>query len=89
MISADMMREILQNSELIRQILPTAQQLKILKYIDNKEVTSNDLAVFFNISIANAGGQLSKLHRNGWLRRSDVGDPTGGSMYVYKNTLSV
>ena len=64
-------------------------QLKILKYIDNKEVTSNDLAVFFNISIANAGGQLSKLHRNGWLRRSDVGDPTGGSMYVYKNTLSV
>ncbi len=89
MISADMMREILQNSEMIRQILPTAQQLKILKYIDNKEVTSNDLAVFFNISIANAGGQLSKLHRNGWLRRSDVGDPTGGSMYVYKNTLSV
>jgi predicted transcriptional regulator len=89
MISADMMREMLQNSELIRQILPTAQQLKILKYIDNKEVTSNDLAVFFNISIANAGGQLSKLHRNGWLRRSDVGDPTGGSMYVYKNTLSV
>ncbi len=89
MISADMMREILQNSEMIRQILPTAQQLKILKYIDTKEVTSNDLAVFFNISIANAGGQLSKLHRNGWLRRSDVGDPTGGSMYVYKNTLSV
>ena len=89
MISADMMREILQNSEMIRQILPTTQQLKILKYIDNKEVTSNDLAVFFNISIANAGGQLSKLHRNGWLRRSDVGDPTGGSMYVYKNTLSV
>jgi len=89
MISDDMMREILQNSEMIRQILPTAQQLKILKYIDTKEVTSNDLAVFFNISIANAGGQLSKLHRNGWLRRSDVGDPTGGSMYVYKNTLSV
>ncbi len=89
MISPDMMREMLQNSELIRQILPTAQQLKILKYIDTKEVTSNDLAVFFNISIANAGGQLSKLHRNGWLRRSDVGDPTGGSMYVYKNTLSV
>ena len=89
MISADMMREMLQNSEMIRQILPTAQQLKILKYIDTKEVTSNDLAVFFNISIANAGGQLSKLHRNGWLRRSDVGDPTGGSMYVYKNTLSV
>jgi predicted transcriptional regulator len=89
MISADMMREILQNSEMIRQILPTAQQLKILKYIANREVTSNDLAVFFNISIANAGGQLSKLHRNGWLRRSDVGDPTGGSMYVYKNTLSV
>ena len=89
MISADMMREILKNSEMIRQILPTAQQLKILKYIDNKEVTSNELAVFFNISIANAGGQLSKLYRNGWLKRSDVGDPTGGSMYVYKNTLSV
>jgi len=36
MISPDMMREMLQNSELIRQILPAAQQLKILKYIDTK-----------------------------------------------------
>lgn len=85
LVSADLMREILQKHDYIRQILPTAQQVRILKFVEvSYEVVSSDLANFMQISIANASAQLNKLQRNGWLVRSDVGDPTGGSLYVYK-----
>lgn len=85
-----LMCTILKNHKLIRKIVPTEQQMKIMQFIKTKgAITSVELADKFKISIANAGGQLNKLHKNGWLLRSNIGDPSGGNLFSYKNAYIV
>lgn len=85
----NLMCEILKNHKLIRKIVPTEQQMKIMQFIKTKrEITSVELSNEFKISIANAGGQLNKLHKNGWLLRSNIGDPTGGNLFSYRNAYN-
>jgi DNA-binding MarR family transcriptional regulator len=85
-----LMCEILKNRRLIRKIVPTEKQIKIMEFIKIKgEITSVELADKFKISIANAGGQLNKLHKNGWLLRRNIGDPSGGNLFSYKNAYIV
>ena len=72
------------NSGEIRDLLLNSSQIEILKEIGNKEITSCQLSTQINVSIQNANGKLERLRQSGYLRRSNIGDPTGGDMYVYE-----
>ena len=89
MTKQELMCEILKNTRLIRKIVPSEKQMKILDFIRSKgEATSTDIADKFKISIPNAGAFLHRLHKNGWLDRHNIGDPLGGNFFSYKNVYN-
>lgn len=52
-------------------------------------VTSIEVANKFGISIQNANQQLKELCGKGYLKRKDVGDSSGGSLFEYWSDLEV
>ena len=75
-------RFMLNNIHEVKRILPTEQQIKIIK-LTSETLTAPELAKKIGITIPHASMQLAKLWRRGWLERSDIGNETGGTMYIY------
>ncbi|MBL4869811.1 MAG: helix-turn-helix transcriptional regulator [Robiginitomaculum sp.] len=76
-------------SDDIRELLLNKNQISLLREIGTKEVTSNWLAKVKGLSIQNANGKLERLRKAGYLTRDNLGDPTGGDMYIYECTPQV
>jgi len=74
------------NSGDIRDLLINSSQIGLLGGIGKGTITSKQLSDIIDVSIQNANGKLERLRKAGYLRRSNVGDPTGGDMYVYECT---
>lgn len=78
-------REIFNNLELIKKILPTKRQADLISIVSRHgHATSGIIAIELDISIPSASSQLKALYEKGWLARSDVGRDSGGSEYLYQ-----
>ena len=73
---------ILNHREAVRSLLITERQAGIIS-MSKAGVGSGDVALMFGTSIPSASIQLKRLYDMGYLQRTDHGDPTGGSEYVY------
>lgn len=83
-VSAEFRAMLISNRVLIKKLLPTDKQVKLLDLIrKRKRVDSHELANILGISLQNASRQLAVLWEKTYLQREDVGDPSGGSMYQY------
>ena len=70
---------------LIKELMLTDYQLKVVEFVESvEEATSGDIVKWQDCSLQSAHNILSKLKSNGWLSRTEVKDPTGGLMFVYK-----
>ncbi len=73
------------NGEKVRKILLSDRERKIVSLCFKKGgILSHDLAKEYNISLANAGGTLSRIHNKGWLVREQIPDLTRGIQYIYR-----
>lgn len=75
----------LQNRKAIEDMALSQRQHQLLASIRCEgAMTARQVAKLEKVSIQNASCKLTALYRKGWLTRDDVGDPTGGKMFVYK-----
>ena len=77
------------NGDSMKSLFLNKAQIDLLSHIGFKEMTSNQLAIDLDVSIQNASSKLERLRKAGYLTRENVGDPTGGDMYVYECTTVV
>jgi len=47
-------------------------------------VSSGEIALVLGTGVINSNNVLRKLYFKKYLEREDVGDPTGGKLYLYK-----
>jgi len=72
------------------EIRLTEPQRNLIKRLDDGEqYTTNDVSELLHISINSASSRLKALVRKGYLIRKNIGDPTGGSMFLYQVNPSV
>jgi len=75
---------LLKNRQIIADLLPSAKQVKTMGIVSGKGcLTAPELAGIKNVSIQAASTTLYRLWRVGYLNRDEIGDPTGGKMFVY------
>ena len=67
----------------IRRVALNPQQEKVLRLVVDGLADSRGVARAMSISTAHAGNILAALVAKGYLKRADVGDISGGRLYVY------
>lgn len=83
-VSAEFRAMLVENRSLIKRLLLTDRQVKLLDLVKERRcVSAPEIAKLLDISLQNASRQLTVLWEKTYLQREDVGDPTGGSMYQY------
>lgn len=83
-VSAEFRVMLVENRALIKRLLLTDRQAKLLDLVKERHgVSAPEIAKLLNISLQNASRQLAVLWEKTYLQRDDVGDPTGGSLYQY------
>ncbi len=84
-MSAIFKRFMVQNPEVVHRLSLNESEIKIVRFIsENPECVSKDVADHLDTSLESACTRLRILITKGYLMRSDIGDPTGGIMYVYR-----
>lgn len=76
-------------AECIKGLFLNKSQIELLNHIGTSEMTSSQLARERKLSVQHANIKLERLRRSGYLTRENVGDPTGGNMFVYECTSLV
>lgn len=72
------------NPELVRCLIVTQNQIKIIKYINTKlGAVSLDVSVRFKISIQSASTILATLYKKGYLTRKEKVHISGGIQFIY------
>jgi len=80
------MRMIVNRAEFMKKISLSERQIEYYKAVENqkdKGLRSGQLAFIFEISIQQASTALSNLEEKGYLKRENIGNPTGGEEYFY------
>ena len=74
-----------QNPEIIKGLIVTQNQIKIIKFISDTldGVFSPIISREFNISIQSSSTILATLYKKGYLDRKEEVHPSGGSQYLY------
>ena len=71
----------------IREKLLTDGQIELIKdakRLDEEGLTSRWVSNVYDISIQSASSKLKKLHKKGYLKRTNEGADSGGDEYVYR-----
>lgn len=80
----------LRDREQIKNLMPTKQQLKIVKDIKAKGMTNSiDIATTFDITLQQATMVLKACYDKGYIKRRDIGSLTGGQFFVYWCALPI
>tara|TARA_R110002020_G_scaffold279104_1_gene494478 strand:+ start:1138 stop:1434 length:297 start_codon:yes stop_codon:yes gene_type:complete len=77
------------NANDLKDLFLNPAQMKLLKRVAIREVTSRGLADETGITMGHAYDKLEQLRRGGYLTRENIGKPNGGSMYRYGVTRVV
>jgi len=77
------------NASDLKELFLTPSQMKLLKLIASRDVTSKCLALEMDITMGHAYDKLEHLRKGGYLTRENIGKPNGGSMYRYGVTRVV
>ena len=88
MTRAELRILIVTNPALVRDLMLTDFNIKVLNYIkENKTCRSSDIASKFEICTISASIMLKWLHKKGYLSRWQQPDPSGGHYYEYRYNL--
>lgn len=85
MKSDDIRKMMLNDNEEARKLMLTTHKIAIIKFLGEFGKTSPEVTKQFNKRLEASSAVLFDLCKNGYLTREDVGDPSGGTMYVYKS----
>jgi predicted transcriptional regulator len=77
------------NASELKELFLTPSQMKLLKLIASRDVTSKCLSDEQGITMGHAYDKLEQLRRGGYLTRENIGKPNGGAMYQYGVTKIV
>jgi len=89
-LKALIQRQVLRgNASDLKDLFLNPAQMKLLKLIASRDVTSRYIADEQCITMGHAYDKLEQLRRGGYLTRENVGKPNGGSMYRYGVTRVV
>ena len=77
------------NASDLKELFLNPAQMKLLKRVASRNVTSRCLSDEMGITMGHAYDKLEHLRRGGYLTRENIGKPNGGSMYRYGVTRVV
>lgn len=82
-----LMELILSNPRLVREKLLTDREIELVREVKRQGeavITSHDVALRWDVSIQNASNTLSRLHKKGYLKRTNRGHDSGGGEFIYE-----
>lgn len=80
--SKDLRQVILRQLPEVKNLLLSLRAVEIVNWLTEAR-SARELADKYNISVQNASQQLSDLYFKGYLMRTELSDPTGGTYYTY------
>lgn len=86
MITKEFRRLMIDYPSKVRRVVLTDQQIKLFKFVERHgvPVTSGDVAVWFDISVATASRRLLKLKKGGYLKANRTHTWQGSSAWRYE-----
>jgi len=89
-LKALIQRQVLRgNASDLKDLFLNPAQMKLLKLIASRDVTSKCLASEMDKTMGHANDKLEHLRKGGYLTRENIGKPNGGNQYQYGVTRVV
>jgi hypothetical protein len=84
MLADDLRKAIFTNLNLVKELLLTHGDLKVISFVSEKiNATPCDVAKFKEVNVNNASTKLKKLFEQGYLTRSESKSSSGGIEFIY------